>query len=207
MRRTLGRRLGAYGAEAHEVCFDTPIRRSEDRRRMRKIVTALVAIAAAISVPAPASADTLYLRGKVTLEDGSPPGKMVLIERACHGTSPTIVATAGKSGEYLWRAEGDSMGLDIFTMGVGECTLRAVLLGYRSTTIDLMDRSVLREPRLPVLVIAPKRPGTDVEFDSATAIPRAVRKAWTNAEKALRAGNWSQAEESTARGDGDRFQV
>ena len=188
-----------------------------DPRPMKKLLAALVAIAAGISMAPPASAEYLYLRGKVAMDDGSPPGKLVSIEQVCVGRSPKIVATAGKSGEYFWRAEGDFLGLDLLQvsasqpvslvvssretsrevvpgLGVGECVLRADLSGYHSTTLDLTDRTLFKEPHLPLLVLTPKRPGMDVEIDSSTAIPGSVRKTWTLAEKAIRAANWPEVE-------------
>ena len=80
---------------------------------MRKVLTALAAVAAGILTAPQASAETLFLRGKVELEGGAPPGRLVAIEQRCTGRSPKIVATAGKSGEYLWRAEGSFLGLEI----------------------------------------------------------------------------------------------
>jgi tetratricopeptide (TPR) repeat protein len=193
---------------------------TDQRRPIRKTLTALAAIAAGVLMAPPVNAEYLYLRGKVARDDGSPPGKLVSIERLCIGRDPKIVATAGKSGEYLWRAEGDFMGLDIFKVtsatgasplpisstsrngsgitrpgtGTGDCVLRADLSGYHSTTIDLTDKSLLKSPSLPLLVLAPKRPGEDLEIDRSMSIPGPVRKAWTSAEKAMRAENWPEAE-------------
>jgi VWFA-related protein len=184
---------------------------------MRKVVTALAAMVAGILIAPQASAETLFLRGKVVIEGGTPPGKLVSIEQRCTGRSPKIVATAGKSGEYLWRAEGSFLGLEIVTgssdtgggtypvstgagtglvtTGVGaECVLRADLSGYRSSTIDLTDRSLVREPRLPVLVLSPDRPGLNLEVDYSGFFPSAVRNGWASAQKALLAQNWAEAE-------------
>ena len=169
---------------------------------MRKVLTALAAIAAGISVAPPVSAEYLYLRGKVEKDDGSPPGRLVSIEQVCVGNSPKIVATAGKTGEFLWRAEGDSLGLDVLKvagphfamLGVGQCVLRAELSGYHSSTLDLTDRTLLKGPQLPLLVLTPKRPGMDLESDSSMAIPGSVRKTWALAEEAMSAANWPEAE-------------
>ena len=184
---------------------------------MRKVAAVLAAMAAGISIAPTANAQTLFLRGKVMLEGGAPPGKLVAIELGCTGRSPKIVATAGKSGEYLWRAEAGSLGLNLITgagseggaftvktgvgtglvvpgVGVGECVLRAGLSGYRSTTIDLMDSRSFREPGLPVLVLSPDRPGLNLEVDNGGSVPGAVRHAWVSAQQALLAQNWAEAE-------------
>jgi VWFA-related protein len=178
---------------------------------------ALAAIAASILFPVWAGAENLYLRGKVTLADGSPPGRMVSIEQVCHGSGTKIIATAAKSGDYIWRTAGGPLGLDVFTssglggtsvsgsgvhgagpvtagLGVGDCVLRANLQGFRSTTIDLMDRTLFREPQLPVLVLEPKRPGAEVELDRPGVVPSVVSKDWANAERAMQAGKWPEAE-------------
>jgi pimeloyl-ACP methyl ester carboxylesterase len=170
---------------------------------MKKVIPALVTIAAVISMAPPASADTLYLRGKMAKNDGSPPGKLVQIEQLCDGRFPTVVATTGKSGDYLWRAQGDSLGLDILKpvrtsgsreLGIRECVLRAELPGYDSTILDLSNRNLFKEPRLPLLVLTPKRPGQDVGLDPSAAIPDSIRKTWTLAENAMSAENWPEAE-------------
>lgn len=152
----------------------------------------------------PVSAEYLYLRGKVAKADGSPPGKLVSIARHCAGIDPKIVATAGKSGEYLWRAEGDSLGLDVLKvsgphavqagLGVGQCVLSAELSGYHSSTLDLTDRTLFQGPRLPLLVLTPTQPGVDVAIDATVAVPGSVRKMWMSAEKALGAEDWPEAE-------------
>jgi Ca-activated chloride channel homolog len=184
---------------------------------MRTILTALAAMAASILIVLPACAETLYLRGKVTLEGGAPPGKLVSVEQVCTGADTKIVATAAKSGDYIWRADAGFLGLDVFGgtgtggasitgrgrsgaatvtsgLGVGECVLRASLQGYRSTTIDIMDKSLFQSPGLPVLVLMPKRPGEDVAIDRSLAIPGSVRRNWVLAEKAMGKQNWPEAE-------------
>jgi hypothetical protein len=82
---------------------------------MRKAIVVLVVVAAAFPMARAVDAETLFLRGKVRQEDGSPPGKAVSILRVCAGRDPKNVAIAGKSGEYIWRTEGDFLGLDIYS--------------------------------------------------------------------------------------------
>ena len=79
-------------------------------------------------------------------------------------------------------------------LGIRECVLRAELPGYDSTTLDLSDRNLFKEPRLLLLVLTPKQPGRDAALDPATAIPSSVRKTWTLAENAMSAENWPEAE-------------
>jgi VWFA-related protein len=193
---------------------------------MRKVVTALAAIAVGISMAPPASAQALFLRGKVQMEDGGPPGKMVAISRICAGNNPKIIATAGKTGDYLWRTEATELGVgavgsgfggaesaDVLLsagnlsnnaggtdylrssgFGVANCVLRAELSGYRSSSIEISDPSLLREPRLPALVLTRSNPGANVDVDDTVSIPHPVRKAWDAAQKAMFAENWAEAE-------------
>jgi hypothetical protein len=80
------------------------------------------------------------------MEDGTPPGKAVSIERFCVGKDPTIAAITSKTGVYLWRVEGDPFsGLDMLRSAnsqalvargayrYGQCFLTASLKGYQST--------------------------------------------------------------------------
>jgi Ca-activated chloride channel family protein len=174
---------------------------------MRQVLIAVGAMAIAISMSPPMGAETLFLRGKVTREDGSPPGKAVSILLDCAGVDPRNVAIAGKSGDYLWRAEGDLLGVDAAKIGggvaggafvtnriVGACVLRADLSGFRSSTIDLDDTTIYRAPQLPVLVITPKRPGEEIQADASMAIPKPARRGWAQATKAMSARDWAEAE-------------
>ena len=184
---------------------------------MREFVTALAAVVAGISMAPPASAEVLFLRGKVAMEDGGPPGKLVSVTRFCSGAPSKIVASAsGKTGEYLWRAEDRDLGLGPVSgalggteagdyiggaghstatgFGIANCVLRAELTGYRSSSIELGDASLLREPRLPVLVLSANRPGANLEVDDAGPVPRPIRNAWASAQKAMLAQNWTEAE-------------
>ncbi len=198
---------------------------------MRKVVTALAAIMAGILIAPPASAQPLFLRGKVTMADGSPPGKLIAISRVCPGAASKIIATAsGKTGEYLWQAQATDLGIgavggglggteaaeilmqnaggghdslagDVLGatgFGVASCHLQAELSGYFSTTIEISDPSLLREPRLPALVLAPKRPGMNLEVNDSAIVPRAIRSSWDSAQKAMIAQNWTEAERALA---------
>src|ERR1043166_9487066 len=69
------------------------------KSRMRTLIMALAIL------PPVASAQTM--RGKVTLEDGSPPHERALIERVCQGGAPMQEAVAGKHGEFFWKLPND----------------------------------------------------------------------------------------------------
>ncbi len=64
---------------------------------------------------------TIILHGKVTLDDGSPPPKMVVIQRFCSDQlAPDNVAYTDKNGQFIWRLEFD-------VEQEKRCTLEAVL--------------------------------------------------------------------------------
>jgi VWFA-related protein len=105
-----------------------------------------------------------------------------------------------ETAEVLMRGAGggqDSLGGDVLGaagFGVANCVLRAELTGYRSSSIELGDASLLKEPRLPVLVLSPNRPGMDLAVDQTGPVPRAIRTSWGSAQKAMLAQNWTEAE-------------
>ena len=57
------------------------------------------------SLPVAAETYPLILRGKVTMQDGSPPPKSVGIQRICSHTGSAPGPLTDKKGEYLWRME------------------------------------------------------------------------------------------------------
>ena len=64
---------------------------------------------------------TIFLHGKVTMEDGSPPPKMVVLERWCSdAAAPDNVAYTDKNGQFTWKMEFD-------VNAEHRCNLRAVL--------------------------------------------------------------------------------
>src|ERR1700733_12120510 len=76
---------------------------------------------------------TIFLHGKVTMEDGSPPPKMVVIERQCSDSSfPDNVAYTDKNGLYTWKLEFD-------VNQEHRCNIRAVLAPYRSNDHAVPD--------------------------------------------------------------------
>ncbi|MEI9974219.1 MAG: tetratricopeptide repeat protein [Ignavibacteriota bacterium] len=62
-----------------------------------------------------------------------------------------------------------------------------------STQIDLSDRSILRNPRLPSIILTPVTSGTLVVTTGA-GVPRAVSSTWAQAIQQITARNWAAAE-------------
>src|SRR5260370_34836076 len=91
------------------------------------------------------SGTDLLLYGKVVMEDGSPPGHAVSIERQCLGAEArALVSTTNRKGEFTWHVVVNSFGVESLGSGFGfrgeVCFLKATLPGYESTTLDLTDR-------------------------------------------------------------------
>jgi Ca-activated chloride channel homolog len=147
----------------------------------------------------PARAEEVVIfRGKVTLEDGSPPGHLVTVQRSCNGAPQPISegAASGKTGEYTVRLVVNNFGqvnggIDGYAML--PCVLEAVDKGFVSSEIDLSDRTILRNPRLPTIVLSPKTTSTLV-LNRESAVPRAASRNWELSIKEITARNWAAAE-------------
>jgi VWFA-related protein len=132
---------------------------------------------------------TIFLHGKVTMEDGSPPPKMVVLERWCSdATAPDNVAYTDKNGQFTWKMEFD-------INAEHRCNLRAVLAPYQSTQYTIPDMNAFSDPNLPPLVLSARgsTPQTDI-FDPGTRVPANAQAAWNRAQAAARAGRWAEAE-------------
>ncbi len=102
----------------------------------------------------PAAANTLLMRGKVVMEDGSIPNRSVRIERFCHDTGGQGVAQTDKKGNYLWTMEIDPL-------SDKTCVLRAGIAGFDSTVIDISAFNWSTDPNLPPpMVIRPRAAGS-----------------------------------------------
>ena len=154
------------------------------------------------------------------MADGTPPVKSAGIEYACPGRPRQVVAITGKTGAYLWKYQGtafdSAMSANDVTAAAGAaaafmsdpsamafvggqsygtgCVLRAAISGFVSSTIDLSDHQLAKNPQLPDLVL--KRPSANegLEIEGGPTVPRAAQKAWDRGMKALQTRNWDQAE-------------
>jgi len=129
---------------------------------------ALAAFAALLLAAAPAwGQGAVPIRGKVKMEDGSPPPKPATIEQTCQGEAPIDVATTDKNGEYAWLAAGSE----------GLCAWRAVMDEYASAATNQLAMFM----------------GAFVLHRGAI-VPRAARPQWDQAVQSTQAGKWSEAE-------------
>src|SRR5580658_6219195 len=131
----------------------------------------LFAIAAAVLAALPLAAiDTVFLRGQVTLADGSAPGRSVDIQMSCKGAEPVRMVTADKKGVFNLKAERDdfnhiaralptsamAMSGDSTTSYTGPCVLVASMKGYDSSIVNLGEFTIGKDMKLPDLVLSPK---------------------------------------------------
>ena len=132
---------------------------------------AVIAAVALLPTAGPAWGQGAFsVRGKVAMEDGSPPPKPAIIERVCPGESPVEEARTDKKGEYGWIATWRSG---------SSCAWRAVMDEYASAATDSLAAG------MPAFVL---------RKEANEAVPRAARQQWDSAVKATEAGNWREAE-------------
>jgi Ca-activated chloride channel homolog len=149
-----------------------------------------------------ARADLVYLAGKVTMEDGSPPPKPLLIRKTCGKNKVSIEAKTNGKGEYVIRYTEyepfSSWGSRQKANWNGvACLLDTQLSGYQSTAINLNDPQVSEQLKMPVMILSKSSSGNRsgaTAVDANSRAPRGVEKAWDRALKAIDAENWALAE-------------
>jgi len=159
----------------------------------------LLSLCGVLFCAAQAQADEqVIFRGRVTMEDGSSPGRLVTIQRDCAGMDRPIregLASA-RTGEYVVRLQVNGLGqvlatsLDMYSQL--PCVLEAYETGYVSSRIDLTDRTVTINTLLPdiVLTAATRTAGNE----PMVHVPQAASRNWDLASKRLAASNWAAAE-------------
>jgi VWFA-related protein len=159
----------------------------------------LLPLAGIILTIAASAQQVVIFRGKVTLEDGSPPGHLVTVQRVCAGVDTGVRegAASGKTGEYVVRLTVNDFG-EVFsgenTGNVVPCVLEAVDSGFVSSQIDLTDRKAMSGPRLPTIILTPKSRSTVLRPERGASVPRAASRNWDLAIKQLTARHWAEAE-------------
>src|ERR1017187_9667556 len=160
----------------------------------------MLILVAACSLPRPGSAETVIFRGKVLLDDGSPPRRQVIVPGVSIGVPPDMHGgpASGKTGEYSVRLEVADLGGVFGGNEMGQaslpCILEASLGGFVSCRIDLSDPHVTMNPRLPDLVLTRRSAVTSVDLTRGASVPRAASRPWSQALKYLDAHDWQAAE-------------
>ncbi len=141
----------------------------------------------------------VYFRGRVIREDGTPPEKPATIQRVCDGLRDSIRegGTFRRTGEYMIKLSVSEFG-QVFSstsqFNLLPCSLEASAPGYVSSRIDLTDRRVTQNPRLPDLVLTPKSRSMGLEGRPYTGLPRSAMSDWEKAVALLLAKDWTNAE-------------
>ena len=153
-----------------------------------------------LMVPRPVSADTAFLHGKVVMEDGSPPGRAVLIQRKCQGMDHELTAAfaSPKTGVYVVQLQINDFG-QVFSGGMDGgsilgCVLTAEARGFTASVIDFTARGAIKGSELPDIVLTPTLPGALIDADRGPGLPRALSKPWTAALKEIAAKDFAAAE-------------
>jgi tetratricopeptide (TPR) repeat protein len=159
---------------------------------LTRVLAGIGLLVASFGLIESASADTYFviIRGKVTMEDGSPPPFTVAVERACtdiQGSAPGPLAN--KKGEYLWRMEMDSF-------NSRACVIHATHPGYLSTSIDVSSlNTTSHDPTttLAPLIIFPAIPDPNNINGSDSNLPSKAKAPFKLAMKALDDKNSAEA--------------
>jgi Tfp pilus assembly protein PilF len=160
---------------------------------IRKNAWLVICLGAGFFVAAPVATANTYmvvLKGKVTMEDGTPPPFQVSVERLCSDSRNGVPGPlVSKKGEWVWRLE-----IDAFDQRA--CTFRAVITGYTSTEADASHINVTSHDPMytvPTLVLIPNTADpTAVRFNEGT-IPGKAKAAVTRALKAMDARDYEEA--------------
>lgn len=104
----------------------------------------------------------IILHGKVSLDDGSPPNKMVVIEQMCSDQlSPDNVAYSEKNGTFVWRRTYDPAESRV-------CNIRGVLQGFRSSSYTLPAMTVFTDPNLAPITLTAKGSNSQLDIIAET---------------------------------------
>ena len=140
---------------------------------------------------APANGEVypLIVKGKVVMQDGSPPPKSVGIQRICTdmlGSAPGPITN--RKGEYLWR-------MDVDPMRTRACRLEANLPGYVSTSVDISALNGYTDTakELPPIVLSTRTPDPLSINNSDSDVPGRAGTAWKAAMTAIDSVNLPDA--------------
>lgn len=137
----------------------------------------------------PAAGQSLLLRGKVVMKDGSAPSKSIIVERYCYGgglTGGSVATQTDRNGGFLLNIQANAM-------NVQQCVLRGRDTGFDSTEVGISHLNSWSDPYLPAIVLLPRDPSGRASSATREA-PSNVRQPWNNAVKAIGESNWAAAE-------------
>jgi cytochrome c-type biogenesis protein CcmH/NrfG len=130
----------------------------------------------------------IILKGKVMMEDGTPPPFTLAVERYCSdsfGSGPGPLTN--RKGEYVWQLEVDPL-------ATKACFLRATHAGYTSTSIDVGSLDVTKTViELPPVTISTAVPDPYALIVSENNLTGKTKSPWNAAMKALDNSNFAEA--------------
>jgi tetratricopeptide (TPR) repeat protein len=131
----------------------------------------------------------VILKGKVTMQDGSPPPRSVGIQRICtdsQGSAPGPLTD--KKGEYLWRMQVDPM-------RTRACHLEVSGNGYVSTRVDISGLKGFNDTvqTVETIVLSPAVVNPLALTNSDKDVPSKALKQWRAAMKGIDDGNIPEA--------------
>ncbi len=166
---------------------------------------------------------TVFISGRVMMDDGTAPPEPVVIERQCAGTNRPEGHTDAKGRFHVQLGQNnvdmlsdasfgsvDSSGrrsTDMQGMGNGSqaggiserdlngCEIRAVLAGFRSDTISLAGRRSLDNPDVGTLVLHRLSKAEGFTFSATSGMaPKDAKKAYEKGHDELKKGKLEAAE-------------
>jgi tetratricopeptide (TPR) repeat protein len=174
------------------------------------------------------SVTTVFISGRVLLDDGTAPPEPASIERVCTGTTRTegytdsrgyfAIQLGNEQGVFQDASEDDNRSVRSMTTGgssgassvssgsglamgrFSNCDIRANLAGYRSQSISLSTRRAMDTPDIGVIVLHRQGAdeGTTVSMISLAA-PKDARKAFEKGVAASKKNNTAEAEKDFRR--------
>lgn len=136
------------------------------------------------------SQGSIYLTGKVMLDDGTPPVSPVAIECVCNG-APRVQGYTDQKGRFNFQigqkarvmsdASEDSSGMP-GTAQLTNCDLRAVVAGFRSDSVPLEGRRLVDDSNVGTILLhrLANVEGTAISLTSLQA-PKEARRAFDKA--------------------------
>ncbi len=147
--------------------------------------------------------ESLVVKGRVTMEDGSAPPDRVGIERFCSDSRRHFEVMTDRQGRYeLRRAvlassvgapSSATIALEDVT-GATLCELRAVLAGYQSTRINIDEWVKSGATSLPTLVLGKAGMDERLRQQQGKTVPRDALRLWTEATQNVEKQRWAEAE-------------
>ncbi len=156
-----------------------------------RVFLSLCFVAVIISFVGPAAAENypVVLRGKVVMQDGTPPPWSVGLERICSEERASRPGPlTDKNGEYQWR-------MDVDPMRTRSCVIRATHAGYISTTIDISALNGYLDPNINLepIVLTSLTADPYAIIISDKDVPSRAKSGVKKAMNALDTSNYSEA--------------